>query len=75
MSTTYTTRGSVRGTCGHRHRTIGAAVRCLLADQSGCRNNGGYSDRVIRVTDDDGERALTNDEHHDFLDAEHLLSQ
>jgi hypothetical protein len=75
MSTTYTTRGSLRGCCGHNHRTMTAAVRCLLSDQSGCRNHAGYSDRVIRVTDCGDERALTNDEHHDFLDAEHLLSQ
>lgn len=74
MATTYTTRGSVRGSCGHKHRTMAAAVRCLMADQSGCRNNGGYSDRVVRVTDDDGERMLTNDEHHDCQLAEHIAT-
>ena len=75
MTTTYTTCGSVRGNCGHNHRTMAAAVRCLLADQSGCRTHGGYSDRVVRVTDDDGERMLTNDEHHDCQLAEHIATR
>jgi len=51
--TTYTTKGPVRGCCGHEHRSIETAFRCLAADQSGCRRQGGYSDRsVVRV---DGE--------------------
>lgn len=52
--TVYTTRGSVRGCCGHKHKTIGAAVKCLKADQSGCQSQGGYSDRTIRAIDADG---------------------
>jgi hypothetical protein len=47
--TTYTNIGSVRGSCGHNHRTISGALRCLDSDQSGCRQCGGYSDRVVRV--------------------------
>ena len=68
MTTTYTTTGSVRGSCGHKHRSIGAAVRCLLADQSGCTASRGYSDRTVRVIDADGERTLTREEHdeHEF---------
>jgi hypothetical protein len=59
MATTYTTRGSVRGCCGHKHRTLAAAVRCELSDQAGCRSQGGYSDRVIIVIKDGEERRLT----------------
>jgi hypothetical protein len=71
-TTTYTTRGSVRGCCGHSHRTMAAAVRCMMSDQAGCRTHGGYSDRVVRIIDgDDNDRAMTNDERHDYLDAEH----
>ena len=50
-ATTYTTKGSVRGCCGHKHRTIDAAVKCLKADQSGCASQRGYSDRAIVRTD------------------------
>jgi len=49
--TTYTTRGNVRGCCGHKHRSLETAVRCLRDDQSGCRSQGGYSDRDIERTD------------------------
>ncbi len=48
---TYTTSGSVRGCCGHRHRTLGAAVACLRRDQDGCASQGGYSDRDIIRSD------------------------
>lgn len=63
MTTTYTTRGSVRGGCGHKHRTMAAAVRCLQADQSCCRTLRGYSDRTIRPVEDGEERSLTREEH------------
>lgn len=45
--TTYTTSGSVRGCCGHRHRTIEAAKRCIDKDHAGCARQGGYSDRTV----------------------------
>lgn len=50
----YTTEGSVRGSCGHEHRTLDAVLRCLERDQRGCASQGGYSDR--RVVRTDGER-------------------
>jgi len=76
MATTYTTRGSVRGCCGHKHRTMSAAVRCLQSDQAGCRSQRGYSDRVVRVIDgDDDDRALTNDERYDCFEAERNLTR
>ena len=44
---TYTTQGSVRGCCGHQHRTIEAAQRCAARDHAGCVRQGGYSDRSV----------------------------
>lgn len=46
-ATGYTTRGSVRGSCSHVHRTAEAAAECLLRDRSSCKKVGGYSDRRI----------------------------
>jgi hypothetical protein len=47
---TYTCTGSVRGECGKKHRTIGAAVACCNRDGVACGRHGGYSDRhVCRV--------------------------
>jgi len=54
MTKIYTTWGSVRGCCGHRHRTLKAAKRCLEKDQRACANLPGgnaYSDRHIRIAD------------------------
>lgn len=45
----FSTRGSVRGGCGHRHRTPEAAGRCAREDQQGCKRQGGYSDRVLVI--------------------------
>ena len=56
---TYTTSGSVRGGCGHRHRSLRTAVACFLRDCSGCSSQGGYSDRSVHRSD--GED-LTEDE-------------
>ena len=48
---TYTTCGSVRGCCGHEHRSIKSALDCLSRDRHGCRAQGGYSDRSIVYAD------------------------
>ncbi len=53
---TYTTDGLVRGSCGHKHRTLSGAVRCLNRDHAGCKSQGGYSDRD--VYDSEGERYM-----------------
>lgn len=45
--TYYETAGSVRGSCGHRHRSEDTARRCLRHDQEGCAQQGGYSDRRV----------------------------
>lgn len=44
----YTTWGPVCGDCGHTHRTIEAARKCLNKHQRGCEMQGGYSDRNLR---------------------------
>ena len=64
MSDTYTTIGRVRGCCGHQHRSIEAAQRCVNRDQAGCAKQGGYSDRSV-VKGDGSE--LSRDEA-DWLD-------
>ena len=51
MTTTYTTTGDVRGSCGHAHKTIRAAWLCARADGRACKQQGGYSDRYVTRTD------------------------
>lgn len=55
---TFITEGSVRGNCGHRHRTLSGAVRCLERDSSGCHSQGGYSDRNLYEVTEKGEHVL-----------------
>lgn len=43
----YTTKGDVRGCCGHRHMSLREAYNCLRRDQKGCASQGGYSDRKV----------------------------
>lgn len=47
----FTTKGNVRGCCGHKHRSLETAVRCLREDMKGCQSQGGYSDRSVVKTD------------------------
>lgn len=61
----YTTDGDIRGCCGHKHRSIDTAIRCLTADSDGCASQGGYSDRT--VVRHDGT-PLTDDEQ-EWIDA------
>ena len=62
--TAYTTIGSVRGCCGHQHRTIEAAKRCADRDHAGCVSQGGYSDRSVVYAD--GSELSSDDQ--DYLD-------
>lgn len=66
---TYTCVGPVRGLCGHKHKTVGAAVSCCAKDQAAIRRAypgtfpaHAYSDRVVVRCDgmplDDDEIAL-----------------
>ncbi len=50
-TTTYETEGDVRGNCGHQHRTLDGALRCLELDRRGCASQGGYSDRHVVRSD------------------------
>ena len=60
--TTYTTYGSVRGGCGHKHRTIETACRCAQKDQRDCKSVRGYSDRSVwAVVDGHRERLSEGD--------------
>lgn len=58
--TYYTTTGGVRGSCGHKHRTLVAAAKCISRDDSGCGSQGGYSDRIIMAVERDEERELND---------------
>ena len=66
MSTYYTTNGSVRQSCNHKHRSIGTAVRCLLRDHVNCAKLRGYSDRTIIAIEDGERRELTAQEHDEW---------
>ncbi len=65
---TYTTDGEIRGSCGHRHRSIETARECVSRDRRGCRRQGGYSDRnVVRcdgepMTEDEQDKAFGQDD-------------
>jgi hypothetical protein len=54
MTRYYFCWGSVRGSCGHKHRTEEGAWRCLRRDAEGCRQQGGYTDRQVYLVHDDG---------------------
>jgi hypothetical protein len=69
----YSCHGDVRGDCGHKHRTIGAAYACLQDDHRGCASVGGYSDRTRLAVSCGGETveatdAETEDWHTGHLD-------
>lgn len=55
MTEKFTTTGPVRGTCGHKHRSMKTAVECLKRDIRGCASQGGYSDRRVVAIDEDGD--------------------
>lgn len=61
--TAFTTTGPVRGDCGHRHRSIEAALDCIGRDGRGCRASSGpaaYSDRRVVALGGDAQRPLTD---------------
>lgn len=63
MKITYTCghRRDVRGNCGHTHRSLDAAIRCIRKDQKDCRASGGYSDRTIIFASDGDEHNLSGE--------------
>jgi len=50
---TYHANGSVRGSCGHQHKSAAAAERCRQRDADACGRLGGgaYSDRKVERLD------------------------
>lgn len=58
-ATNYRCVGSVRGWCGHKHRTLSGALRCLQDDSDGCGRQGGYSDREVLVYEGDERQDKT----------------
>lgn len=44
----FTTWGTVRGSCGHAHRTLAQAQACVIRDERLCRRTGRDTDRAIR---------------------------
>jgi hypothetical protein len=67
MSTTYHLYGSVRGSCGHKHKSIEAARRCYLKDSKGCKFQGGYSDMKPFVMENGKSRGLTQEEYDRYM--------
>mgnify|MGYP001580242713 FL=1 len=68
----YTTSGSVRGSCGHHHRTEAAAQACVERDQAGIRRaypstfpTRSYSDRVVVAVHRDGGETRPIEERED----------
>jgi hypothetical protein len=49
----YTVSGVIRGSCGHRHRNLYTALKCLIRDRSGCASQGGFSDRWVTRSNGD----------------------
>ena len=52
--TAYTTYGEERGCCGHRHKSLAAAQKCLDRDRGGCSSQGDCSDRSVVLIGQDG---------------------
>ena len=48
---TYTASGRVRGSCGHKHRSVETAYRCAQRDNRSCKKAGGDSDRHVKRSD------------------------
>jgi hypothetical protein len=64
--TVYLATGSVRGDCGHEHRTAIAAFDCAEADKAAIRRlpsspyGSPYSDRHVEAVEDGEQRPLTD---------------
>jgi hypothetical protein len=67
----FTNIGDIRGCCGHKHRNMKSATKCLKDDQIGCERQGGYSDRLTKIVDKGHFYELSPDEYR-FQD--HLLA-
>jgi hypothetical protein len=64
----YSTYGPRSGGCGHRHRSVVAADRCLVAGRNSFRRAGAEFDREIRIlTAADETPPVTPDPSSEFL--------
>lgn len=45
----YITQGVLRGRCGHQHKSLEGATRCLMKDEIWCRAQGGGGDSDRRI--------------------------
>ncbi len=54
----YITKGPIRGSCEHKHRTIDYAYHCLRHDIQAAEKEGTSSDRRIYAVDNGQEREL-----------------
>ena len=63
----YQAIGSVRGSCGHLHRTIEAAEKCCEKDKARCSRMTGrcYSDREVYAVDREGR--IIEDHNFNYL--------
>ena len=59
----WTSYGLVRGQCGHRHREVDSAIRCISHDRVACKREGGDSDRSVWLIDDNGYLKGSTGEH------------
>jgi hypothetical protein len=60
----YITQGVLRGRCGHQHKSLAGATKCLMKDELWCRaqGGGGDSDRRIFVVGGGTKRELNEAE-------------
>lgn len=54
----YITKGPIRGSCKHQHRTIYDAYHCLRHDFLAAKKNGISSDRHVCAVENGHEREL-----------------
>ena len=59
----YITKGHIRGSCQHKHRTIDYAYHCLRHDIQAAEKEGTCSDRRILAVDNGQERELVEHEN------------
>ncbi|MGB4652708.1 hypothetical protein [Methanothrix sp.] len=69
----YTTRGTRRGSCEHKHRTVAYAYHCLRHDIQACQKEGTISDRRIYAVEDGKERELVEREIYELDYAKRLV--
>ncbi len=58
----YITKGPIRGSCEHKHRTIDYAYHCLRHDIQAAEKDGTFSDRRVYAIDNGQERELVERE-------------